>query len=146
MEALTVSFIAKLAFQKFLEVGAGDLGKKFTQEALRKMEQLRKLIWNKLKGNQKSQEALTKVEQGSKADLDRVISYLQVAMDDDDKFAQQVQTLAIEIKAGKVQDNSSMRQINQNNAKGWQTKVEGGTAYIGEEISIQNSASQSGEK
>ncbi len=142
MEALTVSFIARLAFQKFLETGAGDLGKKFTQEALKKMEQLRKLISDKLKGNQKSQEALTKVEQGSKADLERVISYLQVAMDDDDKFARQVQTLAREINAGKIQDNSSMTQINQDNAKGWQTKVEGGTAYIGE-IHIKDSTPQS---
>ena len=138
MEALTVSSIATLAFQKFLEAGAGDLGKKFSQEALSKMEQLRKLIWDKLKGNQKSQAALTEVEKGSKADLDRVISYLQVAMDDDDQFAQQVQTLAREIKAGKIQDNSSMTQINQDNARGWQTKVEGGTAYIGE-IHIQDS-------
>ncbi len=142
MEALTVSFIAKLAFQKFLEAGAGDLGKKFTQEALKKMEQLRKLIWDKLKGNQKSQEALTKVEQGSQADLDRVISYLQVAMDEDERFAQQVQTLAREINVGKIQDRSSMTQINQDNAKGWQTKVEGGTAYIGE-IHIQDSTPQS---
>ncbi len=142
MEALTVSFIAKLAFQKFLEAGAGDLGKKFTQEALKKMEQLRKLIWDKLKGNQKSQEALTKVEQGSQADLDRVISYLQVAMDEDERFAQQVQTLAREINVGKIQDRSSMTQINQDNAKGWQTKVEGGTAYIGE-IHIQDSTARS---
>jgi len=29
-------------------------------------------------------------------------------------------------------DNSSMTQNNYDNAKGWQTKVEGGTAYIGE--------------
>ena len=142
MEALAVSLIAKLAFQKFLESGAEDLGKKFTEEALSKMEQLRQLIWGKLKGNQKPQEALNKVEQGSKPDLERVISYLQVAMDDDDKFAEEVQALATEINAGKIQDNSSMTQINQDNARGWQAKVEGGTAYIGE-ININNSASRS---
>lgn len=142
MEALTVSLIAKLAFQKFLESGSEDLGKKFTQEALSKMDRLRKLIWDKLKGNPKPQEALNKVEQGSKPDLERVISYLQVAMDEDDLFAEQVQTLATEINAGKIQDNSSMTQINQDNAKGWQTKVEGGTAYIGE-IHINDSASRS---
>jgi len=40
--------------------------------------------------------------------------------------------LAQTIQAGKIQDNSSMIQNNSDNAKGWQTKVEGGTAYIGE--------------
>ena len=35
MEALAISLIAKLAFQQFLESGAEDLGKKFTQEALK---------------------------------------------------------------------------------------------------------------
>ena len=48
---------------------------------------------------------------------------------------------AQKINAGKIQDNSSMTQINQDHAKGWQTKVEGGTAYIGD-ITI-NQSSQS---
>ncbi|MBW4661069.1 MAG: hypothetical protein KME15_20535 [Drouetiella hepatica Uher 2000/2452] len=32
----------------------------------------------------------------------------------------------------KPQDDGGMQQTNRENAKGWQTKVEGGTAYIGE--------------
>jgi hypothetical protein len=31
-----------------------------------------------------------------------------------------------------IDDNSSMVQNNRDNATGWQTKVAGGTAYIGE--------------
>jgi hypothetical protein len=53
-------------------------------------------------------------------------------MDKDPEFASQVQAIAQEIHAGKIQDNSSMVQNNSGNARGWQTKVEGGTAYIGE--------------
>lgn len=50
----------------------------------------------------------------------------------DPTFATDVQAIAQEINAGKLVDNSSMTQNNYDNAKGWQTKVEGGTAYIGE--------------
>ena len=35
-----------------------------------------------------------------------------------------------------------MNQSNQDNAKGWQTQVEGGTAYVGDNISIYNSPTQ----
>lgn len=45
-----------------------------------------------------------------------------------------VKKLADEIyfELTQIEDNSSMTQINRDNAKGWQTKVDGGTAYIGE--------------
>ncbi len=42
------------------------------------------------------------------------------------------ESLAQEINTAKLQDNSQMTQSNYDNARGWQTKVEGGTAYIGE--------------
>jgi hypothetical protein len=129
---LTASAIATLAFQKFLESGAGELGKKFTTEAIAKMDQLRQLIWQKMQGKPTAETALKQVEQGDPAELDRLVAYLQVSMDDDPDFAQQVQQLAYEINIGKIQDNSSQTQINRDNAKGWQTRVEGGTAYIGE--------------
>lgn len=96
------------------------------------MDQLRQLIWQKLRGNPRAETALTAVEQGSKPDLDRLTVYLQDVMEDDPQFATEVESIAKEIHAGKLQDNSTMTQINQDNAKGWQTKVEGGTAYIGE--------------
>lgn len=130
--AMTASAIATLAFQKFIEAGVGDLAKKFTEGAIAKMEALRQKIWNKMTGKPTAESALTSVQQGNKAELDRLIAYLQVAMDDDPEFADEVQLMAQEINAGKIQDNSSMTQNNFDNAKGWQTKVEGGTAYIGE--------------
>ncbi len=134
---LTATAIATLAFQKFLETGAGELGKKFTETAIAKMDELRQKIWDKLRGNSKAEKALTSVEKGSKQELDRLAVYLQDVMEDDPQFASQVRAIAQQINAGKLQDKSSMTQINRDQARGWQTKVEGGTAYIGE-IHIQD--------
>ncbi|MFN5966714.1 MAG: hypothetical protein ACK46E_16605, partial [Pseudanabaena sp.] len=50
----------------------------------------------------------------------------------DPEFANELKLLAQTIQAGKIQDNSSMTMNVSDNARGWQTKVEGGTAYIGE--------------
>jgi hypothetical protein len=129
----TASAIATLAFQKFFESSVGELGKKFTESAVAKMDELRKRIWARLSGKPGLEKALNSVvDQGSKADLERITAYLQVAMLDDPEFASDLQIMAQEINAGRLQDNSNMTQNNYDNAKGWQTKVEGGTAYVGE--------------
>jgi hypothetical protein len=128
MEPLTASVIATLAFTKIFEKSV----EKFTEAALAKMDELRKKIFDKFRGKVNVETALRAAEKGSKKDLDTVAAYLQVLMHEDPAFAEELRTLAKEIKAGEKQDNSTMTQINQDNAKGWQTKVEGGTAYIGE--------------
>lgn len=131
--SLTAATIATLAFTKFLESGAGELGKKFTETAIAKMEQLRQKIWEKLRGKPKAKSALCAVEEkGSKEELGRLAVYLQDEMDDDSEFAASVQALAQQINAGKLQDNSTMVQNVHDNAKAWQVKAEGGTNYIGE--------------
>jgi len=128
MEPLTAGVIATLAFTKAFEKTI----EKFTEAALAKMDMLRKKIWQKLQGNPNAEKALTAVEQGNKAELDKVAVYLQYVMLEDKEFSAEVQALAQEINAGKLQDNSHMTQYNSDSARGWQTKVEGGTAYIGE--------------
>ena len=131
--SLTASAIAALAFQEFVKSGAGELAKKFTAEAISRMKQLRELIWQKLRGNLAAESALTKVlEHHSEEDIADVSTYLRAAMRKDPQFAAQIQAMAQEINAGKLIDQSNMTQNNYGNAKGWQTKVEGGTAYIGE--------------
>ncbi len=132
LTSLSAGAIAALAFQKFLESSVGEVAKKFTETAIAKMDELRKKIWMKLRGKPGAEKALAAVETGSKADLDNVAAYLQVAMAEDPRFAAEMRVLAQEINAGKLVDQSSMAQTNSDNAKGWQTKVEGGTAYIGE--------------
>ncbi|MBR8840232.1 MAG: hypothetical protein DSM106950_41150 [Stigonema ocellatum SAG 48.90 = DSM 106950] len=96
------------------------------------MDELRQKIWDQLRSNPRAEKAFTAVEQGSKTDLERLTIYLHDEMEDDQQFAAQVQALAHEINSGKLQDSNSMTQNNYDNARGWQTKVEGGTAYVGE--------------
>jgi len=129
---LTASAIASLAFQEFIKSGAGELAKKFTAEAIAKMDDLRKLLWVRLRGKHAlAEEALQKAEAGDKSAIETVGTLLGVEMLDP-TFAVEVQVIAQEINAGKLVDHSSMTQNNYDSAKGWQTKVEGGTAYIGE--------------
>ena len=127
MEPITTTVIVTLAFTKFLETSV----EKFTEAGLAKIDQLRKKIWDKLQGNPNAQKALEAVEQGSKAELNKVKAYLEVKMDEDEAFAEEIKTLAREIQSFKVQDNSSMTQHNYDNSTGYQTKVEGGTVFVG---------------
>lgn len=132
---LTASAIATLAFQKFIESGAGELAKKFSTAATAKMDTLLKRIWAKLRGKARAEEVKAAIAQTQKItpeQVNQIAAYLQVAMDEDPQFASGIQMLAQEINAGKLVDQSTMVQNNYDQAKGWQTKVEGGTAYIGE--------------
>ncbi len=130
LETITTTVIAELAFKKFLESGAGELGKQFTTAAISKMDELRQLIWNRLKGNHKVEAALTAVEDGNKEELNRVSSYLQVEMDKDDDFAGQVQQLAQEINNLRI-DNQTMTQNNYDHSTGYQTDARNATNYFG---------------
>jgi hypothetical protein len=131
--AITASAIATLAFQKFIESGAGELAKKFTGAAIAKMDALRQKIWDKLRGTSpRVDEALVQVERGDHAALATITRNLDVVMEEYPDFAREVQALAQKIHAGKLLDQSSMTMHVSDNARGWQTKVEGGTAYIGE--------------
>ncbi|WP_353931780.1 hypothetical protein WJM97_04120 [Okeanomitos corallinicola TIOX110] len=63
--AITANAIANLAFQEFIKSGSGELAKKFTTDAIAKMNELRKTILNKLQGiSPKVDEALTKAKTG----------------------------------------------------------------------------------
>jgi hypothetical protein len=129
---LTARTIAALAFQEFIKSGSGELAKKFTGEAIAKMGQLRELVWNRLTGKHPVADvALEKANAGEQEGIDTVATLLGVEMLDT-AFAGQVQAITQEINAGKLLDQSSMTQNNYDNARGWQTKVEGGTAYVGE--------------
>jgi hypothetical protein len=130
---ITASAIAMLAFQKFVESGVGELAKKFTGAAIAKMDALRQKIWDKLRGTSpRVDAALTQVEYGDPDALATIARNLDVVMDEDPDFAREVQAIAQEIHSGKLLDQSHMTMYVSDNAKGWQTKVEGGTAYIGE--------------
>ncbi|HIK57410.1 MAG TPA: hypothetical protein IGS37_19875 [Synechococcales cyanobacterium M55_K2018_004] len=133
---LTASAIATLAFQKFMETSAGKLAEKFSEMAIARMDDLLKRIWAKLRGRPRVEEikaAVEKTHNITAEQVNQIAAYLQVAMDDDPQFANEIRLLAQEINAGKLLDQSHMTQnIIGDHAKGWQTNVEGGTAYIGD--------------
>ena len=137
-DPLTAGVLVGLAVQKFVESGAGELAKKFTTEAIAKIPELWQQIKNRLSGKHPTvDEALMKVESGDRSAIETVSTVLGTELITDPEFANELKLLAQTIQAGKIQDNSTMTQNNSDNAKGWQTKVEGGTAYIGE-IHIQH--------
>lgn len=132
---LTASAIANLAFQKFIESGAGELAKKFSTEAITKMDMLLKRIWVKLRRKPRVEEVKAAIDQTHKItpeQVNQIAAYLQVAMDEDPQFATEIRMLAQEINAGKLIDQSHMTQNIHDQAKGWQTNVKDGTAYVGE--------------
>ncbi len=140
MEPLSAIAITTLAF---ISVKASEtVIEKFTEAALDKANKLREKIWNKLEGRPEAEKALQAAKNGSQEDLEAVADYLKIAMREDPEFRKEIEELAKEVEAGKIEDKSAMTQINRDQSKGFQTKVEGGTAYIGE-IHIQGSAPQS---
>ena len=137
-DPVTAGLLVGLAVQKFVESSAGELAKKFTTEAIAKIPELWQQIKNKLQGRSpKIDEALVKLESGDRTAIDTVTKNLDVVLDDEPEFANELKLLAQTIQAGKIQDNSTMTQNNSDNARGYINKVEGGTAYIGE-IHIQH--------
>lgn len=122
----TAAKILELVFGAVIETGAGKL----TEGALTKGKQLLGKIRDKLKGEPTAEAALVKVENDkTKADLDKVVPFLQVEMIKDEPFAQEIQTLAQEFKQeiniSNSQDNSSQTQnISGMSNKGFQAKAE----------------------
>lgn len=111
--SLTAGAIATVAFQKFIESSAGELGKKYTTDAIAKMDVLWKQIKTKLKGkSEKLDEALGNLEQGDRAALDTVTKHLDVAMEDFPEFATEIRAIAHEITLNQIQDSSSMNMTN----------------------------------
>ena len=109
--ALTASSIAALAFQKFIETGTGELAKKFTIEAISKMDTLRQKIWERLRGQHAiAEDALQRLETGDKAAIETVGTLLGVEMLDP-TFATEVRTIAQEIYAGKLQYKVSFQRV-----------------------------------
>ncbi|MGI8500217.1 MAG: hypothetical protein ACR2LR_03645 [Hassallia sp.] len=134
MEPLTAGAIATLAFTKAFEKTI----EKLTEATLTKINDLRKKILQKLRGNLKAETALAAAEKGSKADLETVTAYLKQAMDYDNQFAQEVQTLAKEIQQeiniGKIQGQNVQNiyggEAEQNNANNTNAPViQGGSGH-----------------
>ena len=93
MEPLTSTAIVTLVFVKAIE----KTTEKFTEAGLEKLKNLRLKIVEKFRGNKTAEAAIAGAEEGLKPDLQKVASYLEVAMKSDERFADEVKTLAHEI-------------------------------------------------
>jgi hypothetical protein len=125
MIEIAAGAIANLALQKFVEMGAGKAAEKLAEGAVVKLDNLRQMIWAKLRGQPPVEKVKAIVEQKqpiTQAQIDQVAAYLQVAMDSDPKFAKDAQMLAHEITLMQVEDNSSMNQTNYGGTN-YQTKT-----------------------
>lgn len=125
---ISANKIISLAFTKVLNQRID----KFSDTAQEKIDDLHQKICDKLKDNLRPGKALAAVESGSKEHLEKLATYLSDEMEEDEEFANSVQALAKEINAGRIPDKGDMTQNNYDNARGWQTTVDGGTNYIGE--------------
>ncbi|NJO78154.1 MAG: hypothetical protein HC827_06255 [Cyanobacteria bacterium RM1_2_2] len=119
--AVTVEMIVSLAFQGFLnsEAGKASVGKvaeKLTEATLEKVGQLRKLIFERLRGKSPElQQIEAKVEQAGQItpeQLEEVKAYLHVEMNNDKQFAAEVKQLAAQIQQ---EINIAQMQGQQNN-------------------------------
>lgn len=128
--------IAKIALDKFVEGGAGELGKNLTTALAQKVMQLGTVVWNRIHGNATAVAVLEGAAQEKPEEMQKLKNYLfSLWKDEQSEFTQEVKKLADELhfELTQIQDNSSMTQINQDNARGWQAKVTGGTGtQIGE--------------
>lgn len=141
MIEIAAGAIASLALQKFVETGAGKAAEKLAEGAVAKLDNLRQMIWAKLRGQpvEKVKAAIEQKQPITQTQIDQVAAYLQVAMDSDPKFAKEAQMLAHEITLMQIEDNSSTVQNNhggtnyQNNIKGSQnTNFIGGEHHHGQ--------------
>lgn len=110
--SLATGTIAGLAFNEFIKSGAGELAKKSVGGAIDLIKNLRDKIETKFRGNERAATALVEVkQQGTQAALDKVTTYLDVEMLEDEAFATEVQQIAQEIINIQNQ-NISTRQYN----------------------------------
>jgi hypothetical protein len=127
-------FLSKIVLDKFYEGVSSKLGEKAVETALAPIKALGKLLWDRcFKGKPGTAELVAQAEKGDAAAMGTLKEYLTKALEDQ-QFKAQVEPIVQEIHQTIVQvdDDSTMTQVNRDQAKGWQTKVQGGTAYIGE--------------
>jgi len=103
--------IAKIALDKFVESGAGELGKTMTAAIAQKVEQLGTAVWNRIKGNATAVTVLEGAAQEKPEDMQKLKNYLySLWKDEQSEFAQEVKKLADEIhlELTQIEDNSSI--------------------------------------
>jgi hypothetical protein len=101
MELITLAAaqaIAKVAFDKFVEGGAGELGKKTSESVTKLIQKLGEAVWQKaIKGKPQAEKVLTGAAQDSPEDIQKLKNYLNGLWKVDEIFEKEIQTLVHEI-------------------------------------------------
>lgn len=136
MELITIAAaqaIAKIALDKFVEGGAGELGKKLTEPVAEKVKQLGNTVWNRIKGNAAAVTVLEGAAQEKPEDVQKLKNYLYALWkDEQSEFATEVKKLADEIhfELTQIEDNSVQIQNNYGGTNS-QNRISGGNVYQG---------------
>lgn len=96
MEPITATTIIRLAFSKAFEKTI----EKFTESAWNKIDDLRKMVGNKIKSQfpKNADKFLQEADSGSKDALSSVADYLKVVMKEEPEFAEELKALVREIQ------------------------------------------------
>lgn len=97
-EPLSAIVLVTLAIQEFVKSGTGDLAKRFTAEAVAKIPVLQGKIRDRLTGKSlKVNEALAKLESGDSTAIETITKNLDVILDEDSLFAEELRIWGQEI-------------------------------------------------
>jgi|GEM_PF-579106 len=116
---------------------AGKLPQPPSKAAIAQITALRQLLMHKFQQDSATANTLTAIDQSSRQNLDLLIEQLKLAIQQDAQFAVQMQTIVQIIYPEKFQTMGGMVMIASGKAQAFQTKVEGGTANIGNNYIIQ---------
>ena len=124
MDGLTMTAamaIGKIALDKFVEGGAGELGKQLTTAAAKRLMDLANPIWEKIRGNGRAVEVLKGAAEEKPEDVQALQNYL-ASFWKQPEFAEKVLGLANDL-------HSELMQI-QNNSPITTNVNAGGVAYV----------------
>lgn len=103
-----------------------------SESAIAQTQTLFQLVQDKFQHDSEVANTLAGIEQGSSPALDHLIEHLKSALRQDAEFATEAQAIIQNIYPEKLQSLDGMTMTASGHAQVFQTKVEGGVAYIGE--------------
>lgn len=123
--------------KKFIEATIGKVAEKFTETAIQKMNELRQVIWNKLRGIPDAETALKQAETGSENAIRDVADLVSIAMRKDQAFAEQVGAIVKTIYANQIQGDHGQIQNIYDQGTGIQSQTyDQGKTYNAQTINI----------
>lgn len=110
---------------------AGNPTETQSEAAIAQTQILYRLLQDKFRHESEIVDTFVDIEQGSSPALEHLIEHLKSALRQDAEFAAEAQAIIQNIYPGKLQSLDGMTMNAPGHAQGFQTKVEGGVAYIG---------------